>query len=174
MKNTLQYLPLLFLLLLSCKDDDAQPELPPATQTGEDTFGAYVNGEVWIPKGRPSTFQSNLNVVYDPGYHGGTIDIRAYRLTEDTSVKGYIQIGSSGIGKEGAFKLENKDVYLLVYRDSNCYYESSDEEVFSDGVLEITRLDMQEGIISGTFEFILAKDGCDTIRVTDGRFDYRL
>lgn len=171
MKNALQYLPLLFLFLFSCKDDDAQPELPPATQTGERTFGAYVNGEVWVPKGRPSTFRSNLNIVYDPGYKGGTIDIRAYRINEDQE---YIQIGSSGIGMEGSFKLENKDIYLLGYEDSRCDLNSSDEEVFSDGVLEITRLDMQEGIVSGTFEFTLAKEGCDTIRVTDGRFDYQL
>jgi len=43
-----------------------------------------------------------------------------------------------------------------------------------DGQLTLTRLDEQAGIIAGTFEFTIAKPGCDTIRVTDGRFDKKL
>ena len=38
----------------------------------------------------------------------------------------------------------------------------------------ITRLDRQAGVVSGTFWFTLYKSGCDSIRVTDGRFDRKL
>ncbi len=41
-------------------------------------------------------------------------------------------------------------------------------------MLTITRLDLQAGIISGTFSFTLYKPGCDSVCVTDGRFDKRL
>ena len=40
--------------------------------------------------------------------------------------------------------------------------------------LNITRYDLQAGIVSGTFNFVLAKPGCDTVKVTHGRFDYKL
>ena len=39
------------------------------------------------------------------------------------------------------------------------------------GTLTITHFDNVEYIISGTFEFVTATEGCDTVRVTDGRFD---
>lgn len=174
MKNALQYLPLLFLFLLSCKDDDAQPELPPATQTGERTFGAYVNGEVWVPKGRPHMFQSSLSVIYDPGYAGGILNISAFRdLGEGSSNNEEIKIYMSHLNKEGVYSLNNPDIGTALFYSPDCNYLRK-EDVNQEGTLEITRLDMQEGIVSGTFEFTLAKEGCDTIRVTDGRFDYQL
>jgi hypothetical protein len=55
-------LPILLMLVLlafsSCKENDANPKevLPAATMEGKNTFGAMVNGKVWLPKGRPSTF----------------------------------------------------------------------------------------------------------------------
>lgn len=44
----------------------------------------------------------------------------------------------------------------------------------TSGTLTITRLDQQAGIIAGTFSFTLAQPGCDTIKVTQGRFDKKL
>ena len=48
MKNCLPFLLVLFLFT-ACKKEIT--ELPPATQTGANTFGAKVNGEFWIPQG---------------------------------------------------------------------------------------------------------------------------
>ncbi len=39
------------------------------------------------------------------------------------------------------------------------------------GEVIITRLDR---IVSGTFNFSLAQTGCDTLKITQGRFDYTL
>jgi hypothetical protein len=39
------------------------------------------------------------------------------------------------------------------------------------GSVQLTRLDRQAGIVSGTFEFIIVGDPGDTLRVTNGRFD---
>lgn len=42
---------LLFALTLSnCENNDPQEQLPPITQTGANTFGAIVDGQVFIPK----------------------------------------------------------------------------------------------------------------------------
>jgi hypothetical protein len=175
MKNLLIIIPItLCLLFSSCKKDDAKPELPPATQTGERTFGAYVNGEVWVPKGRPSTFQPNLNVVYDPGYKGGTIEINAYRdLGSDPRENEEIFIYMTYLNSEGIYSLTNPETGTSFFYSPDCNF-LREEDVYRQGTLEITHLDMEEGIVSGKFEFTLAKPGCDTIRVTEGRFDYKL
>ena len=57
---------------------------------------------------------------------------------------------------------------------TGCDLSSDDANTYHKGTLTITRLDLQAGIISGTFAFTLAKPGCDTVRVTQGRFDKRL
>ena len=49
-----------------------------------------------------------------------------------------------------------------------------DTRTFSRGTLTITHLDLATGIIAGTFDFKLAKLGCDTLRVTQGRFDGKM
>ncbi len=51
---------------------------------------------------------------------------------------------------------------------------SDDKGTYHKGTLTITRFDLNAGIISGTFDFVLAKPGCDTIKVTQGRFDRKL
>ncbi|TXD67477.1 hypothetical protein [Polaribacter glomeratus] len=42
---------LLFVItFFNCENNDPQDQLPPITQTGANTFGAIVNGKVFIPK----------------------------------------------------------------------------------------------------------------------------
>jgi hypothetical protein len=46
------------LFLSSCKKEVT--ELPPATQTGANTFGAMVDGKIWVPQGFGSIPSNNL------------------------------------------------------------------------------------------------------------------
>lgn len=79
--------PLLYaaLLLLTqcskCKNDptpaDPASQLPPATQTGRNTFGCLVDGQAWTPNGNNGT--SNFRLTYDPATAGGDLIIRTYR-----------------------------------------------------------------------------------------------
>ena len=44
---------ILFLFTIAfynCENNDPQEQLPPITQTGANTFGAIVDGQVFIPK----------------------------------------------------------------------------------------------------------------------------
>lgn len=101
--KTLIYLPFLLLLLsASCKKEEVLPE---ATQRGKKAFGCYVNGELWVPKGRPSTFESNFSLTYEPGYKGGTLGIRAFRILN--SNKESIYLGTSHLDKEGIYSLND-------------------------------------------------------------------
>lgn len=169
--KTLIYLPFLLLLLsASCKKEEVLPE---ATQRGKKAFGCYVNGELWVPKGRSSTFQSNFSLTYEPGYKGGSLEIDVYRrFGENPEDKEDMHIYTGQMDSEGIYKLDNPKTGAAIFR-GRCIY-GREVEIFREGILEITRLDLEEGIISGKFEFVLAKEGCDTIRVTEGRFDYKL
>ena len=55
------------LLALKCNNDpepnDPIDQLPPITQTGENTFGCLVDGEVWLPKG--SLLKQDISVDYN-------------------------------------------------------------------------------------------------------------
>jgi hypothetical protein len=65
--------------------------------------------------------------------------------------------------------------YLKFTGSSNtgCSYSLREEDNGQSGQLTITRLDLQNQIIAGTFSFTLTKKDCDTVRITDGRFDLK-
>ncbi|RSK37575.1 hypothetical protein [Hymenobacter metallilatus] len=162
----------------SCKDHDPSPEqqLPPATQTGANTFGCLINGQAYLPAGYDGT--SNYAVLYDPGYNGGTLDIRTYNAAGNNDQ--YLSVSSDGVNQVRTYSMNGSSSSVGFYfRDaahstSCALINTSDNSIYRKGSLTITRLDLQAGIISGTFEAKLAKPGCDTVRITQGRFDKKL
>ena len=180
-------LPALALLLLAqCKNQDpdlATPEdqLPPATQTGANTFGCLLDGQPWTPtydlgiEGVPP-----LRVTYDPTYAGGSLQIRAHRVVTGLPDGQDFIIGGAPINKEGNYPLNSTGpsgaFYFTGLQNGPCqeygYYRAPGFSM--QGQLVITRLDMSAGVISGTFSFTLAQTGCDTLKVTQGRFDKKL
>jgi hypothetical protein len=170
-KLTLWLFAFSFLLTTSmkCKKETigfANNQLPAITQEGKNTFGFLLNGEVWLPKGGLLT--PILDLSYDPSYLNGSFGIFANRYI--TSVdKMELTIGATGINKIGSYELSTSSKNII-YRDynSNCYYY---ENTNISGTLTISKLDLTKKIISGTFNFILVKDGCKTITATEGRFD---
>lgn len=174
---------LLFIFLLpllinaSCKKTVTPPpppvteQLPPATQEGKHTFGCLINGNVWVPY--KTDFSRKLEVWYDPYYHLGTLRIIAERRkgTIDES----ITIATDTLSSIGSYSLADKKGRLSFYNNTKqCIYNDFENDVTKTGTLIITKLDLQRGIISGTFEFTLMKPGCDTIKATQGRFDIKL
>lgn len=176
----IQALPLLILTVLlsfsSCKKNDANPKevLPAHTMEGKNTFGALVNGKVWLPKGRPSLFQSNFKVIYDPEYRGGNLSIIAYReISDNSSNFEQLVMGMTKVDKEGDYTFDNAELSGVRYYNGICEYDNA-PDFYQRGKLEVTKLDLVNGIIAGKFELTLAITGCDTIRVTEGRFDNKI
>jgi hypothetical protein len=177
----------LSLLLSSCflfsGKKDPEPELPPATQEGRNTFGCYVNGKAWVPEGRKNFYRSNLSLDIDTYSRGGYAGILAYKYIPG-SVNQQIAITVDSLPKYGEAtypflcKLEgsNIDGGIAAFTDniSKCEYYCMDEARIVSGFCRITRYDLNRRIIAGTFEFTLAKPGCDTIRITEGRFDIKI
>lgn len=167
----------LALLLAQCHQDPpvpAKPEdlLPPATQTGAGTFGLLLNGQPWTPSG--SFGPSNYRLIYDPTYAGGELEIRVYRINK--TVDQYFLISGAPISKVGTYSIDNKT--CGVYHNSGvsgpCYEYSNAPGLTGRGQLVISKLDLTQNIIAGTFAFNLWQPGCDTVKVTKGRFDYHL
>ncbi len=160
---------LLSLLAMQCKEEKPEEEvnqldlLPAATQSGRYTFGCLVNGKAWVPR-----------TTTDMGafYQGGLLQI---------SAKAYNKPGEQNMALVLYNPPEEDTSYdLTKYSDQvaeyisrgidvkRCVYE---KDSTLSGSLTITHFDAQNYIVSGKFEFTTVADGCDTVRVTDGRFD---
>ncbi|RUT72803.1 hypothetical protein [Ancylomarina longa] len=178
MKAKVKLLPFLLLVFImltaNCCEKDDDPQLPPVTQTGENTFGCLVNGEVWIP--RPNLpypkiqVVLGLNVLTNDKY----LDIIAY------------QGAASHLGfffceqelKEGKTinlqrTMETKDCVDAVYMSKILDQDNITFQIDSihTGEFLITRLDTIEKVISGTFSFDAINKNGVIVEVRDGRFD---
>lgn len=182
-----RYMPIAFcLLLLACskkkKDEDVVPQdkLPSVTQEGKNTFGCLVNGIVLLPKGFVGV--PNLVRSYDASYNNGNFYVGIYNIGGDneTTEQSLTLRIARNFRDAGNFPLVMPIQQASVsYSRINtatrkgCEYEPGDVNNQSEqsGQLTITKLDKLKGVIAGTFSVMLIKKGCDTIRVTDGRFD---
>ena len=173
------------LLLTSCIKSGTGTGLPEATQKGANTFGFLLNDNVWIPKGSVSG-ASRLFMEYDPTLDGiGYLRISAYNLKDTETFKGnsYFDLYVSPIDGLGMYEADPSDGFPgaqytnIIADESMCAYRNG----VIDGFVNITKLDTEARIISGTFEFTLtATDcypeeqncpACEDIKITDGRFD---
>jgi len=160
---------LLILLLAQC--DRCQEEvipiseidkLPPATQSGKFTFGCLVNGKAFVQK-----HSGVMNAIYQQGF----IQIASGQEIGEISEGINLVINLPQVNTP--YKLpnfvESRALYRKRYKSgSYCYYDYNNTQ---SGHIILTRLDHQKFIVSGKFEFTTVLPGCDTIRVTDGRFD---
>ncbi|HSF54280.1 MAG TPA: hypothetical protein VLA71_11030 [Algoriphagus sp.] len=152
--------------------------LPPITQTGANTFGCLVDGEVWVP--RVPLFS-------------WTLDDKAFSLDE-----------SKGLGYgHGTFRLVDSSYndwmtlsFGFTFFEPGIFFTSPDDPdssllkvLFKRGISDnyqpdysvplltnnwkVTKVDTIKNFISGTFEFTLYNtlNKNDSIVVTDGRFD---
>ncbi|WP_034061122.1 hypothetical protein [Lacinutrix jangbogonensis] len=179
---------LILLLLFGCsKDDDNNtftPTLPEATQTGENTFGCYIDGVLLTPRDGSGTFNSSdrgmkiFSFPPDRLYNEIIINDYASEKTgkivlhildlENTQVSNYI-VNESNC-QDNVDSPLTTNIFCRVYDHSEniyknyCSYENS-------GNITISRYD--NGIISGIFNARLKNinNNEDEIEITEGRFD---
>ncbi|GLB53179.1 hypothetical protein NBRC110019_22190 [Neptunitalea chrysea] len=173
MKNL--FLLLTVALTLSCcnNDDDTNTstnpinQLPPATQTGENTFGALLDGEVFIPSGGTNPLDCVYQLVsgqYFFGLQGNKRDEDFNRITLSISTN--------------AKELEEGQSYQLIENEiGNAYAtysfatNATTTSSNNSGTLTITKLDLDNQIISGTFSFDIIDFEGNLRQIRDGRFD---
>ncbi len=178
MKTIFQYLTLFLLVLhsVACSDDDDRApidQLPPVTQTGEQTFGCLINGEAFIPirsgGGRPRAFYQFVNGAF-------TLGISA---SNGNAGPNFESVALAGIDVD----MLTEKTYILIEEESGKFsgrysigggltirtVTSSNDP----GTLTITKFDQENGIIAGTFEFTALDNDGNEINITNGRFDMR-
>lgn len=152
------------------------PGLPPATQNGANTFGCLLNGQLWIPQGNNGS-GNNLSINYDPQFNNGVFSIAAYNAINSSANTQYLGVG---IGDSlnfftfpRTFKLSKTSIYRTTASISLSCIIRSTATIISEGELFIDKLDKQKRIIAGRFNYTLYQSGCDTVKVTNGRFDMK-
>lgn len=175
MKNLLLLLLTVFTLTCCDKDDDKPKteleKLPPATQTGAQTFGCLIDGKAFVP---PRFGTNSPNAFYQ--FVGG-----AYTLGINASTSGGPNLKSINIGclDMPLITVNNYNLkefisgnYFGEYREAAGFNFDGSSFLQDSGILSITRFDPINFIISGTFSF-KAKDinTGEIIEITNGRFD---
>ena len=165
---------LLIVCLNSCNNDDdnTNETLPPATQTGANTAGCLINGEVLIPKGGSNIFQCFYQFV-DGEYY---FSISFYDTTGEFSRycnvfsrRAEIQEGQTyilNVGDEEDFAGYGGEHNIGVTEPF-----SYDTNALTTGELTITKLDFNDNIVSGTFWFDAVNNTGEIKQIREGRFD---
>lgn len=175
----------------SCSDDDEfRPTLPPITQTGENTFGCYIDGKLLTPRDGKGTLHTE-----DRGmrlFAGGIPPEITYWELKIRDFKS----GNWGLLTLHMNELHENGEGEYVISESNCedgvdamhninitcrwLDEATNElkwycSVKDGGTLTITRYDYENNIISGIFNCTVQNrdDPSDIVEITDGRFDLK-
>ena len=177
--NTLLWLTLLCLstIVAGCKKDKKAEQLPPATQTGANTFGCLINGVVYTPKGFKLN-KPNFEMIVDPGFNDGSLSVSVFKIGNELET--YFALGSDSIKNVGfypvdrntgfRFAITTKGVASLICQTLHPDGNASGKT----GFIKITRYDLINRVISGEFEFEFTNPDCglgNPIKITQGRFD---
>lgn len=164
-------------LFISCKKDDVPPmeQLPPATQTGKNTFGCLVNGKAFIPKG--SMFSGPILQSYyqyvDGEYY---FHVSAADKSEPSNIFSVrINAKNFQITKAGSFEfaepvIDGKPIGTYA-NTSNAKSKEYNTSTALAGELKITHFDLEKQIVSGTFWFDAVNQAGEKVEVREGRFD---
>lgn len=162
--------------------------LPPETQTGAGTFACKINGVVWKYNNPNYEFLSTKPVTsweFDKSNMGGYLSISGLRYPDGINSTDllFLQADSLLILKEKVINNYNGYNFGIVYNNFIATVNQCDsykttsldttKNYSSSGKLLITKLDQTTRIISGTFYATIKQFGCDTLKITDGRFDVK-
>ncbi len=165
---------LLFLTAAACnKDDDTSPadQLPPITMEGKGTFACLINGEVWKWKGRnPWNGFPNLDTYYFEPNNGLSIQAIHKSNSNNSEIHQTMNISTKVKNGPTKYPLTRKERVFIDYFPSNLSCAVYNLDTTKTNSISILKLDINNKIISGTFEFTIFNE-CDTLRITEGRFD---
>lgn len=188
MKPFVLFLFFAVLTFLSCSKSYDGPQLPPVTQTGENTFGCYVNGRLLLPRDGKGTVMGPDEGMYfsasgeAPNYNYNEINVQDFVSPNGGSMD--IHITKLHEGGEGMFEIKESNCDRFSYANNSInircrYYNGVSYDYYcsieGSGYLNITRYDFDNRIVSGTFSFSAKNENNpnDIIEITEGRFDLK-
>lgn len=177
------------LVLSACKKEevvDPTTTLPEATQTGQNTAGAKVNGTVWRSVQDAMWAGPAISAHYLKNVTGYSLSLYFERFAvggnppyNETNITLYVPnvrtLGTVVLDQTADPRLTTANPAYATFS----YQKTTPSQLLITGpaypgTLTVTRLDTVARIISGTYEFqAKEKGGPATISVTDGRFDVK-
>ena len=164
MKILIILLNVAFILGASCKKGE---KLTPETQTGANTFSCKINGEIFKPKA--GDFVEGLTVnLYN------NIDLVILVTGTQYNPVKELLISFKDIPLEGTYLLNFNQSKYATYKLLNTPAQFH-SKTLNSGKVVITRLDRNQRIISGRFDFQLTNESNsgETLNITEGRFDVK-
>ncbi|MEO6832763.1 MAG: hypothetical protein ABI378_09775 [Chitinophagaceae bacterium] len=167
--------------LASCQKTNTQPDLPPITQNGANTFGCLINGE-------PAYTYLYSNQLAGEGVEFEDLSLNYSNLNIWAITR------NNGIRRDFYFSIKTPPPPQLMtypaniisndFREYGCSANDGKTIYTTDSLLPATIAftkftgDYKVGnipgnILSGTFDMIMHNDKGDTIHLTNGRFDIK-
>ncbi len=152
---------------------ESEPQLPPETTTGANTFGCKVDGKVFTPKG--SFVGPGITAQYlflGNGIGGGWfLNITAANRVDNPNLSISIATDSLLVIEGNSYTLERVKGYAYAQCLSDItFYRMNSGDL---GTLYITKHDQTKHIISGRFSFTASRSTGEKVNITEGRFDIR-
>lgn len=185
MKTNVIVFAIVAVIIIGCskKDDNSSsPFLPPITQTGENTFGCYINGKLLTPRDGSGTFNATDNGMSFINVPGPRHEIDVHDFASKRTAKIILHImnlDSIGIGEyeigesnclEGFDSPLTNNIHCRVYDFNENIYKMYCS-IPNSGTIYVSRYD--NGILSGTFSCTAVNrdNPNEFIEITKGRFD---
>jgi len=150
--------------------------LPNATQTGANTFACLINGSPFISYYNPSIGAGATMIdAHSSDVKNDTLAIGGQLKPNGTYGKLIFLHINSGLAINEKYNLGSIAADGIYGTDSTCIGISTNATTSYaiSGTIQLTKLDTLNKIVSGFFNGIFPIPGCDTLQVSDGRFDYQ-
>lgn len=168
------------LIFAGCKK--SVDSLPEATQTGANTFGLNLDGKFWVPQKFAGINAPTLEAQLS-GANVNALLITAQNFASEPTESEF-QLYIKNITGTGTYQLNQNTDILPNAAGSYAYYVKRKINPLNEwitntqytGSVTITKWDLPNMIVSGTFEFKAGSmdSSAAPITVTDGRFDIKL
>ena len=164
------------LALFSCSKDVT--ELPPATDTGANTFGCKVDGQFWVPAGfgivptapiLEARFVTTDVYINARNFSSSPTETEFEIFIKDVTAPGTYALNTT-TGYPGGTVSYGYYVHRKITPDNEWITSAQ-----YPGSVTITKIDAANHIVSGSFEFqaINLYNTPQPISVTEGRFDVK-
>ena len=183
MKNITSKIYLVFLLSMICvgisckKEKEGVEALPKETQEGKNKIGCLVNGKVLLPRKEAISTVRLFNAYYYP------LDGKFYFHISmvDSKHPGLRSLVFNSVGdeiSEGTYDLTSDEAIgiSVIYTSTDNHGNSTKYTIRGNntGRMVITKLDLVNMILSGTFSFDAESEDGQKIQVREGRFDMKI
>ncbi|MEQ9263281.1 MAG: hypothetical protein RLP14_08985 [Owenweeksia sp.] len=168
----------LFIPIISCRQDDNDDTKPCKPWPCQDEFRCVIDGTPWSPESKPNCREVET-YYYPEGYQSlkpGFLSIATVNCAVHIGDRLYIVI--NGVTEPSTFNLMDTNLVRVTRTDPGVV----DYNMPVNGEIKITLIQAdgydepggQRGRVQGTFWMTLANNKDDTIHLTEGAFDVPL